>query len=81
MSMGNWPGGLPPVGYDCFSLISLKSLCWFGFDGVSLFSVSRYMAPLQGVVSMEGGPVAPPHIQVTIFLLVLLWSNDDGLWW
>lgn len=67
MSMGNWPGGLPPMGYDCFCLISLKPLCWFCLDGVSLFSVSRYMAPLQGVVPMEGGPVAPAHIPVNYF--------------
>lgn len=36
-------------------------LCFFGDNSVS---VSSYMAPLQGVVSMDGSTIAPAPIQV-----------------
>lgn len=37
-------------------------MAWFCDN--DLFLVVRYMAPMQGVVSVEGGAVAPGHVQV-----------------
>lgn len=81
MSVAGWPGGLPPMGYD---RVSLSVLCFFSFvlnftRFLNLFFLSgvwvdsRYMAPLQGVVSVDGNTVPSAVLQVYISLFTSVW--------
>ena len=76
MSMASWPGGLPPMGYSrvdlilvlCFLALADLNQCLDFIMGemtffFSFLFLSRYMAPVQGVVSMDGSAVSSTDIQ------------------
>lgn len=78
MSVGGWPGGLSAMGYGWvyYTMCTLLSVGLFSvvfnstYFGEMTVLISRYMAPLQGVVSMDGSTVSSAPIQVCHFPLL-----------
>lgn len=95
MSMAGWPGALHTMRYGLVNLLCLSispPLFLFFFDYWLLSAISivfywendyvvisSYMAPLQGVVSMDGSTVASAAIQVCHFATFVVLACSERL--